>query len=205
MMRYAEAECATCAVIRPKNEMREVKIRRTVGKSYGSSGSLSSGNGNWSSLSSKGTYRSGNRNSSRTSSRSSSKTYQRIDRVWVCADCKPPRSDSAPGTWPIIAVGLVAGLFSLGQCGRVDSRQNEALNVTASVPQKADEPSSDQIQPMGYAKAERHNAELDVPVEISPPGDEQRFVSDPVIQDIPDPKSDDYPPCSDKITDHCIG
>jgi len=93
MAKYAEAECATCYAIRPKSEMREVKVERIVGKSHGGSNSTRSGRRNYSSFGSSGSVRFGSGNSSSTRNTSSSRTRTRVDRVWVCRGCRAPRSD----------------------------------------------------------------------------------------------------------------
>lgn len=86
MNKIAEGECATCHVIRPKTEMRSVRVRRKSGSSFGFwRSSVSDRTGN--------SYR----------------TSYAHDQVWVCKDCKPPRSDWTPLHYAAAAVVLWLG------------------------------------------------------------------------------------------------
>ncbi len=93
MAKFAEEECATCHAIRPKNEMREVKVERVIGRSYGGSNTARSGRRQYNSFSSSGRIRFGSGTSSSSGHSSRSNTRTRVERVWVCLGCRAPRSD----------------------------------------------------------------------------------------------------------------
>lgn len=106
MNRIAEAECATCYVIRPKTEMRPIRVRRKSGSSFGlwrSSASDHTGN----------SYRA---------------SYSH-DQAWVCRGCKAPRSDWTPLHYAAaafvlcIAYLIVTPFLSGGRATSADNRQ----------------------------------------------------------------------------------
>lgn len=109
-MAIAEEECATCFEIRPKTEMREVRVKRVVGKSIGSSSSSSTRSGSWNSFGS-GRHRSGSSRGHGSRSGSSTRTDMAIYRVWVCKGCKAPPSDWEPGTVKLLAGTAAIALF----------------------------------------------------------------------------------------------
>jgi len=109
-MAIAEEECATCFEIRPKTEMREVRVKRVVGKSIGSSSSSSTRSGSWNSFGS-GRHRSGSSSGRGSRSGSSTRTDMAIYRVWVCKGCKAPHSDWEPGTMKLLAGTAAIAMF----------------------------------------------------------------------------------------------
>lgn len=113
MDRIAEAECATCYVIRPKTEMRPVRIRRKSGTSFAFwRSSMSDRTGN--------SYR----------------TSYSHDQVWVCKGCKAPRSDWTPLHYAAAAIALwlawlfVTPLLSSGDRTRVEGGGTNAAPLT---------------------------------------------------------------------------
>ncbi len=121
MVKYAEAECATCSAIRPKSDMRQVRVKRLASISHGSS-------------SSSGTSysKSKNRNSSK-SSRSTRRNYK-IQDVWVCKGCRAPKSDKEGlGFWGW-AAGAAVLLVALGS----QSGENETPSATGDTAQDVD-------------------------------------------------------------------
>ena len=78
------------------NEMREVKVKRITGKTYGTG--LSRGTTNSQSSSYGGGRPQRNRTGSATSvrNRSSKKVQMSVHRTWVCKGCKAPKSDMSP-------------------------------------------------------------------------------------------------------------
>jgi hypothetical protein len=95
MTEYAEAACATCHAIRTMNQMKEVKVKRIVGKSYQSGSSTGRRKSNSNSYSKSG-MRHGSGNSTSSRQRSSSKTQMSVYREWVCKGCSAPKSDMSP-------------------------------------------------------------------------------------------------------------
>lgn len=133
MAKYAEAECATCYEIRPKSEMREVKVERVVGKSHGGSNSSRSGRRNHNSFGSSGSVRFGSGTSSSTRNTSSSRTRTRVDRVWVCRGCRAPRSDGWFGKLVSqIAIATVLGLLAISFFSRQPKSQVVRSQDTAA-------------------------------------------------------------------------
>lgn len=86
MNRIAEAECATCYVIRPKTEMRPIRVRRKSGSSFGF----------W-------------RSSASDRTNNSYRASYSHDQVWVCRGCKAPRSDWTPLHYAAAAIALCLG------------------------------------------------------------------------------------------------
>lgn len=86
MNRIAEAECATCHVIRPKTEMRPVRVRRKSGSSFGF----------W-------------RSSRSDRLGESYRTSYSHNEMWVCRGCKAPRSDWTPLHFAAAALALWLG------------------------------------------------------------------------------------------------
>jgi hypothetical protein len=86
MARIAEATCATCSHIRPRNEMREVSVNRKVGTRFGIS-------------------------HSRRSTRESASVQFRRQVVWVCKGCRAPRSDGLIPWKTLIVLALGAAAF----------------------------------------------------------------------------------------------
>jgi hypothetical protein len=96
MNRIAEAECATCHLIRPKTEMREVRVRRKSGSSFGFWNSNLSSNTDYKSHRSGQSYR----------------TSYAHREVWVCKGCKRPRSDWTPAHYAaLFAFALFVWIF----------------------------------------------------------------------------------------------
>ena len=86
MARVAEATCATCSHIRPRNEMKEVSVNRKVGTRFGIS-------------------------HSRRNTRESASVQFRRQMVWVCKGCRPPRSDGLIPWKTLMLLALVAAGF----------------------------------------------------------------------------------------------
>ena len=88
MARVAEATCATCSRIMPRNEMREVAVNRRVGSRFGIS-------------------------HSRRNLRESASVQYRRTMVWVCRGCPAPRSDGLIPwkTLLVLAAAAVAFLW----------------------------------------------------------------------------------------------
>jgi hypothetical protein len=93
---YAEAECATCFAIQPKNEMRQVVVRRVTGESFGQGSATGSSSNN--SMSYGGSrparMRSGQGQSTRR--HSNKRVHMATERLWVCQGCQAPKSDWSP-------------------------------------------------------------------------------------------------------------
>ncbi len=121
MVEYATEECATCHAIRPMNEMREVKVKRVTGKSYGSGGSRSSTSSHSSGFGGGRPPRMRSGNSTTSRSHSNTRVHMSINRVWVCDGCKAPKSDLSPGTVTggLVVVGAAAFLV-LGGVNKAD-------------------------------------------------------------------------------------
>jgi hypothetical protein len=109
MTTYAEAECATCFAIRPKNELRQVVVRRVTGESFGHGSTR--GSSSSSSMAYGGSrparMRSGQGQSTR--SHSNKRVHMATERLWVCHGCKPPKSDWSPATKRGLLCALGAG------------------------------------------------------------------------------------------------
>lgn len=114
-MEFATAECATCHVIRPMNEMREVKVKRITGKSYSSGTTRGNRNSRSSSYSGSGNFRNSSGNSNSTKNRSSTRTHMTVYREWVCVGCKAPKSDMSPTLRDGIII-TVLGVLALAWC-----------------------------------------------------------------------------------------
>ena len=138
MNRIAEAECETCHLIRPKNEMRPVRVRRKSGSSFGFSGSRYTGNSGYQ----------GNRTGQ------SYRTSYSHQEVWVCEGCKKPRSDWTPAHYAALGVAalIVFVLFSGGNSTKDSVQERSAvenvgpdsnLDATALSAQ-VDEPADDE-------------------------------------------------------------
>ncbi len=108
MVEYATTECATCHAIRPKNEMREVVVRRVTGTSYGSGTAQSNTQSRSSSSGGQRSPRSRAGSSSGSRSHSNSRTHMSSQRIWVCKGCKAPRSDLSPPARNMLLVGFGA-------------------------------------------------------------------------------------------------
>lgn len=128
MPRVAEAECATCHYIRPKTEMRQVRVRLRSTSSYRSSWGLT--------------------RSSRSRSVGTRDTY-RHERVFVCQGCRAPRSDKGFGFFFTAAITLtilggigyslvlgtkVAGVHALSRGAQDGGRANDTVLPTAEKP-----------------------------------------------------------------------
>lgn len=121
MPRVAEAECATCHHIRPKTEMRMVTVRRKSTSSYRTSIGLSKNRGH--SVGTRDTYR--------------------HDRVFVCADCRAPRSDGGFGFFfPAVIAASVVGY--LAYPAAVGTRAVDAV-ASSSLSPLTDETTEGQI------------------------------------------------------------
>jgi hypothetical protein len=98
MNRVAQAECATCHIIRPKTEMRPVRVRRKSGSSFGFWGSRYSGDSGYH----------GNRTGQ------SYRTSYSHQEAWVCKGCKKPRSDWTPVHYTALGIAalILLALFS---------------------------------------------------------------------------------------------
>ena len=118
MNRIAEAECATCHVIRSKTEMRPVRVRRKSGSSFGFSGSRYTGNSGYQ----------GNRTGQ------SYRTSYSHQEMWVCKGCKKPRSDWTPAHYAALVIAVLIGfaLFSGGNSTH-DAVQRSSAVENASV------------------------------------------------------------------------
>ena len=190
MPKVAEAECATCHHVVPKTGMREVAVSRVVGRSSAFGQSSKAGNRRSSTFSSQRQWRNSSSSSSGTGALSRRSTRTRVERVWVCKGCKPPKSDG----WflkliiklSITAFALyIAANYLLKHAGRL-STQSERSAATPDQVRAADE----RKQPGKQALAE------------TPPG----IVFAPqreVVQTI-DTVPSHYPPCSSTVQDHCI-
>lgn len=109
MTTYAEAECATCFAMRPKNEMRQVVVRRVTGESFGhgsASGSSSSNSRSYGG-SRPARMRSGQGQSNRR--HSNKRVHMATERLWVCEGCQPPKSDWSPAMKQGLLSALGAG------------------------------------------------------------------------------------------------
>lgn len=165
MVKYAEAECATCSVKRPKSEMRQVRVKRLVSVSHGSSSSSGT------------TYsRSKNRNSSK-SSRSTRRNYK-IQDVWVCKGCRAPKSDKEGlGFWGW-AAGAAVLLVALGS----QSGEDATPSVTGDTAQDVDFLSNTEASATA-------NSETDIMESRTSPLDQTNdsqivFESSPIVQPI---------------------
>jgi hypothetical protein len=215
MAKYAEAECATCHSIRPKNEMRQVKVERVIGRSYGGTSSVSSGSRQYYSTknSGKSSYGSGNSFGSRNSS--GSRTRTNVERLWVCIGCRAPRSDGWIGRLvsritAIIVLGFIAFVYF--------SPSKRSTSIEAHVNQVAPKKDIDsETDSSEVGNLPRMNSAVDVhsqnpPPIIAEPAGVTEIKSPPEIvfapeKEIVQPTSNavdgDYPPCSSTLTDHC--
>lgn len=120
MVIYAEAECETCHAIKPKNEMREVQVKRLAGEFTGSARNSNQSNRRSNSFSKSGA-RFGSSSTSSSGRKSHSRQYKRVERVWVCDGCPAPKSD---GEWSIshyVAVALLVLGFIYWENSRADA------------------------------------------------------------------------------------
>lgn len=123
MARVAEAECATCFHIRPKNEMRQVRVRRK---------STSSVRTHWGLT----------RNSGRSVG---TRDSFRHEMVFVCNGCKPPKSDGGfgfffPAAIAVTVIGflgapiLFGGAKTIGLAASTKAVASAVDHVTDSAP-----------------------------------------------------------------------
>lgn len=123
MVEYANAECATCHAIRPKNEMRQVRVKRLSGVSHGS-GRTSRSSTSW-----VGSDRSRSSNSSSNSTRRSYKMHD----LWVCPGCRAPKSDKEGiGLW-VWAAGAAIVLFAVASQNGKDSDLIELIPAAQDI------------------------------------------------------------------------
>ncbi|WP_156170093.1 hypothetical protein [Aurantiacibacter luteus] len=133
MTRYAEAECATCHAIRPKNEMRQETVRVESGQThYASSGNRSSSG---QSMSFGGGRPARLRMGTGTSRRShgGTRTHYRNETVWVCHGCKAPKSADTPGMAKL-KTGLVVGALFAALAFFSSQKETPAREFSAGVP-----------------------------------------------------------------------
>jgi hypothetical protein len=188
--RVAEAECATCHHIMPKTEMREVKLSRVIGRSSSNRQSSSTGYRHSSSFTSSGKWRSGNSNSTGSGTSTRGTTRTRIDRVWVCNDCKAPRSDGWFSSL-LIKLALVAAILYFGASYFLaGSNRAPAQSTAITGSTDADVPTVRDEKPPTHATVKEPP-----PVVFAP---RQEVVQSAA----PPPK--EYPPCSDTVTDQCV-
>lgn len=175
MVEYATTECATCHAIVPMNEMREVKVRRVTGVSYGSGSARGSTSSNSSSFGGgrPARMRSGGSNTNR--SHANKRTHMAVDRVWVCAGCKAPKSDMSPTAKSAATVALGAIAFlAYGAFGPASTKTADANNPS--------------------------NAQSQMEVETPLPQSEQTLVEDQPVTDAdkvvadPEEQAADSPP-----------
>lgn len=116
MNRIAEAECATCHRIRPKTEMRPVRVRRKSGSSFGFWHSARTGNSN-------------SRSQRTGESYHASYAHQ---EMWVCKGCKKPRSDWTPAHYAFLLILALLAWIILSPSSRTDDGTGqEKSNVPA--------------------------------------------------------------------------
>ncbi len=179
MVEYATAECATCHAIRPMNEMREEKVRRVTGKSYGSGTSRGSTNSHSTGFGGGRPARNRSGNSSSSRSHSNSRTHMAVERVWVCMGCKSPKSDLSP-TAVKVGVGAlgVAALLIYGAVAPPNPKT--ASDTEFQAPQASedkteavtDQPDGEQAVPVVSAELETDAADdgaQDMTAAESPP------------------------------------
>ena len=148
MTTYAEAECATCFAMRPKNEMQQVVIRRVTGESYGHGSASGSSSSNSMSYGGSRPARMQSGQGRSTRRHSNKRVHMATERLWVCEGCKPPKSDWSPamkqGLLLALGVGgalvyMLVGGFSQSSKTPVVGAQTEPVQAMgASVPSGQD-------------------------------------------------------------------
>ncbi len=197
MVEYAQAECATCHAIRPKNEMREVAVERVTSRRTGQSSNQRHGTRHSSSFGSNQSFRIGNSNSNSSGSRSSSGKTTRIERVFVCDECKAPKSDGWFGAL-LVKLGIVAVVIYLGFVALTGHSTDSSRTVGDAAG-----------QPQTAPQAQRTSRlEDSIPAEtpVAPRKPKVVFAAPKeVVQGTTTSADNNYPPCSATVTDHCIG
>lgn len=192
MVKYAEAECATCSAIRPKHEMRQIKLERISGRSFGDSSSRRHGSRQSWSGGNSGRTRYGNGASDNSRSGATSRTFTKVERVWVCKGCRAPRSDGWFGKVVTRLAIVVIAVWVV-----IAAIQNNDTHLKKNPQSKF----------VSTRKGEQANAKSLTNPESSLP-EKPAVVFAPrqeVVQSIPESKEGDYPPCSETVTDHCTG
>lgn len=159
MNRVAEAECATCHLIRPKSEMRPVRVRRKSASSFGF----------WQSASS------ANRGSSDHRGGQSYHTSYAHHEMWVCKGCKKPRSDWTPAHYAfVLFLGFLAWLFFSPGTGTPSSSDltTNKYEMTASEPEYSEK--TDDDGPLAGGESSHPDLKLD---ELPTPTDTSSEVS----------------------------
>lgn len=176
MVEYAEAECATCHAIRPKNEMRQVRVKRLASVSRGSGQSSRTGRSN--SYSPFNSSRLRSTSSISSASRTSTRRNYKIHDLWVCKGCRAPKSDKdGLGFWGW-AAGAVVVILAVGSQRGDETERTEAVpEVEAAALGPVAEPS-----PPAPFEAEREQSLEETSLQGSQT--DIVFESSPVVQPI---------------------
>lgn len=195
-------ECVQCGENYPASEMRRVEWEHRVGSTYGRSSGSRTGSGNSYSFSNRGNVRYGHSNSQRRSSRTTKRDQTRVDRVWVCNDCKPPRNygwfQRVLTFWAIVAAVIYFGFQWMSQ--------KVSLTSAPATTERSDTPRS----PTGYSDppeptAAERRSDIESPLAAKPKPQPSVIFAAPkeVVQPLDDQSDQPVVKCSDTVKDHC--
>ena len=192
-MASLEAMCETCGEPNEKRNMHVVNFERVVGRSSGTTTARRNGSSHSTSHAGRSPTRFTNGQSNGITSRSNNRVYKKIERVWVCNTCRDPFQ---PGMiigklvkfGIFIFVAWIAGTIAWHALVGPANHLPSLSAITASAPSRQ------------HAIAVEHN------VAVPQPTKHQVTFAVPsaVVQSLPG-ASNDYPPCSATVTDHCVG
>lgn len=198
-------ECVQCGENYPASEMRRVEWEHRVGSTYGRSSGSRTDSGNSYSSGRPGNARFTHSNSSGQSSRSTTRDHTRIDRVWVCSDCKPPRNYG----WfqrALIFWGIVAAVIYFGAQWVMQNVSVSGLKMPTASERTTDQGSAT-TEPAYAPGRDSRSFESDTrssqTVEPKPKPSVVFAPSKEVVQPVDDQTSQPVVKCTVTIRDHC--
>lgn len=190
-------ECNECGESYPASQGRWIEWEHLTGRTHARSSGTRTGSGHSSSFSRGGGYRFGNSNSRTQSTRSSTRDHTRVDRIFVCNDCKAPKNyghlRNTLIAWAIVAfIVYAAGQWAWEKFNAWDSLHGGSFATTASSKPAAQD--SNAATP-AIPEPARGPILVKPKVVFAAPKE--------VVQDIAPERDKLIVKCSTTVTDHC--